>query len=61
MARIAAELAGSPATGELNAASFRDRTANGCKVAVRIPEFFDRLDFIKQPKHHEHWRAGYIF
>jgi len=43
MARIAAELAGSSATGELSAAGFRDRTANGCKVAVRILEFFDRI------------------
>jgi selenocysteine-specific elongation factor len=41
MAAIAAELAGSD--GTLTAASFRDRLANGRKVAILILEFFDRV------------------
>ena len=40
MAAIAAALAGSD--GTLTAASFRDRLANGRKVAILILEFFDR-------------------
>ena len=42
MTAIAAEVAASAEKGEFTAAQFRDRLANGRKVAIQILEFFDR-------------------
>jgi selenocysteine-specific elongation factor len=42
LAVIAAAIADADATGTLTAAQFRDRLANGRKVAIQILEFFDR-------------------
>ena len=42
MTVIAAEVAASAEKGEFTAAQFRDRLANGRKVAIQILEFFDR-------------------
>ena len=42
MAGIAASIAAADAAGTLTAAEFRDRLANGRKVAIHILEFFDR-------------------
>ncbi|HUN39700.1 MAG TPA: selenocysteine-specific translation elongation factor [Acetobacteraceae bacterium] len=43
MASIAAEAARADPSGELTAATFRDRLDNGRKVAIQILEFFDRV------------------
>jgi selenocysteine-specific elongation factor len=43
MAGIAASIA--QETGTLTAAAFRDRLANGRKVAILVLEFFDRAGF----------------
>jgi selenocysteine-specific elongation factor len=42
MAGIAAGLAAAQPAGTLTAAAFRDRLANGRKVAIQVLEFFDR-------------------
>jgi selenocysteine-specific elongation factor len=42
LAAIAAAIADADSTGTLTAAQFRDRLANGRKVAILILEFFDR-------------------
>jgi selenocysteine-specific elongation factor len=42
MLGIAASIAATDATGTLTAAEFRDRLANGRKVAIQVLEFFDR-------------------
>ena len=42
MTAIAAEVAAATEKGEFTAAQFRDRLANGRKVAIQILEFFDR-------------------
>jgi selenocysteine-specific elongation factor len=42
LAAIAAAIAQADAAGTLTAAEFRDRLANGRKVAIQILEFFDR-------------------
>jgi selenocysteine-specific elongation factor len=42
LAAIAAAIADADAAGTLTAAEFRDRLANGRKVAIQILEFFDR-------------------
>jgi selenocysteine-specific elongation factor len=42
MAAIAASIADADPAGTLTAAEFRDRLANGRKVAILILEFFDR-------------------
>lgn len=42
MTAIAADVAASAQDGEFTAAQFRDRLANGRKVAIQILEFFDR-------------------
>ena len=42
MAGIAAAMAEADANGTLTAAAFRDRLANGRKVAILVLEFFDR-------------------
>jgi selenocysteine-specific elongation factor len=42
MAAIAAAIADADAAGTLTAAEFRDRLANGRKVAIQVLEFFDR-------------------
>jgi len=42
MAELAAALANDTASGTVTAAAFRDRLANGRKVAIQILEFFDR-------------------
>jgi selenocysteine-specific elongation factor len=42
MASIAADIADSGSAGTLTAAAFRDRLANGRKVAIQVLEFFDR-------------------
>jgi selenocysteine-specific elongation factor len=42
MVGIAASIAAADAAGTLTAAEFRDRLANGRKVAIQILEFFDR-------------------
>ena len=45
MARIAMEVAEQSPGGRFAAAAFRDRLANGRKVAIQILEFFDRHGF----------------
>ena len=45
MASIATNLAAHSGSGEFTAAQFRDRLANGRKVAIQILEFFDRHGF----------------
>jgi selenocysteine-specific elongation factor len=42
LAAIASEMANAGSAGTLTAAAFRDRLANGRKVAILILEFFDR-------------------
>jgi selenocysteine-specific elongation factor len=42
LAAIASEMANADSAGTLTAAAFRDRLANGRKVAILILEFFDR-------------------
>jgi len=42
MVAIAADIAAADAAGTLTAAQFRDRLANGRKVAIQVLEFFDR-------------------
>lgn len=42
MLGIAAEMAAATPTGVITAAAFRDRLANGRKVAIQVLEFFDR-------------------
>ena len=42
LAAIAAAIADADAAGTLTAAEFRDRLANGRKIAIQILEFFDR-------------------
>jgi selenocysteine-specific elongation factor len=42
MVEIAADLAAKATNGQFTAAEFRDRLANGRKVAIQILEFFDR-------------------
>jgi selenocysteine-specific elongation factor len=42
MAGIAASIAAADPAGTLTAARFRDRLANGRKVAIQVLEFFDR-------------------
>lgn len=42
MLGIAASIAAADTAGTLTAAGFRDRLANGRKVAIQILEFFDR-------------------
>ena len=42
MASIAAAIAEAGPAGTLTAAEFRDRLANGRKVAIQVLEFFDR-------------------
>ena len=42
MVAIIVELAAASPTGQFTAAAFRDRVANGRKVAIQILEFFDR-------------------
>jgi selenocysteine-specific elongation factor len=42
MAAIAAAIAGADPAGTVTAAQFRDRLANGRKVAIQVLEFFDR-------------------
>ncbi len=43
MAGIAAAIAGAEPNSRLTAAAFRDRLANGRKVAIQVLEFFDRV------------------
>jgi len=42
MVRIVEDLANTAADGTFKAADFRDRIGGGRKVAIQIPEFFDR-------------------
>ena len=42
MAGIAAAIAEADPAGTVTAAAFRDRLANGRKVAIQVLEFFDR-------------------
>ena len=42
MAGVAAAIAGTEPAGTLTAAAFRDRLANGRKVAIQVLEYFDR-------------------
>ena len=48
LATIAAAIAQADSAGTLTAAEFRDRLANGRKVAIQILEFFDRVGYTRR-------------
>jgi selenocysteine-specific elongation factor len=48
MARIGAAIAAADPAGTLTAAAFRDKLANGRKVAIQVLEFFDRAGLTRR-------------
>jgi selenocysteine-specific elongation factor len=48
MARIGAAIAEADPAGTLTAAAFRDKLANGRKVAIQVLEFFDRVGITRR-------------
>jgi selenocysteine-specific elongation factor len=60
MLRIAVDVAGVSAKGELSTAALRDRLNNGRKVAVQILEFFDRIGVTRRRKDRRYINAAAI-
>jgi selenocysteine-specific elongation factor len=48
MARIGAAIAATDPAGTITAAAFRDKLANGRKVAIQVLEFFDRVGLTRR-------------